>query len=194
MDDERLTFRLDADTSQLQQSLRDADALGQRFSRTMTTAFTDVAVRGRKLDDVIKGIGLRLSEMALKAAFKPIEQSFSSGFGQLFSGGAGFANGGVPGRSVATPFAAGGVVAAPTAFSFGGGQLGVMGEAGAEAILPLARGADGKLGVRTASGGKSSAVNVTFNVNAGDAESFQRSEAQIGAMLSRVIARGERNL
>ncbi|MEO0618824.1 MAG: phage tail tape measure protein [Pseudomonadota bacterium] len=194
MDEEALTFRLDADTSQLQRSLRDADALGQRFGRTMTAAFADVAVRGRKLDDVIKGIGLRLSEMALKAAFKPIEQSFASGFGQLFSGVTGFSNGGVPGRSIATPFAAGGVVAAPTAFSFGSDQLGVMGEAGAEAILPLARGADGKLGVRTGGGVNGRAVNVTFNVNSGDAESFQRSEAQIGAMLSRVIARGERNL
>ncbi|MEL6287250.1 MAG: phage tail tape measure protein, partial [Pseudomonadota bacterium] len=93
-------------------------------------------------------------------------------------------------RQMPVPFASGGVVTAPTAFSFGSGQLGVMGEAGAEAILPLARGADGRLGVR--GGGRS--VAVTFNVSTPDAESFKSSEAQVGALLSRVIARGERNL
>lgn len=56
-------------------------------------------------------------------------------------------------------FAAGGaftnqVVASPTLFAFGnGGQLGVMGEAGPEAIMPLQRGPDGKLGVRNNGGG-----------------------------------------
>lgn len=55
-------------------------------------------------------------------------------------------------------FAAGGaftnqVVASPTLFAFGkGGQLGVMGEAGPEAIMPLERGPGGRLGVRNNSG------------------------------------------
>lgn len=46
------------------------------------------------------------------------------------------------------PFAKGGIVDSPTGFSFGGGRRGVMGEAGPEAILPLARGANGNLGVQ----------------------------------------------
>lgn len=56
-------------------------------------------------------------------------------------------------------FAAGGaftnqVVASPTLFAFGkGGQLGVMGEAGPEAIMPLERGPDGRLGVTAQGGG-----------------------------------------
>jgi len=45
-------------------------------------------------------------------------------------------------------FSQGGIVSSPTPFTFGGGQLGVMGEADPEAIMPLARGANGKLGVR----------------------------------------------
>jgi phage-related minor tail protein len=45
------------------------------------------------------------------------------------------------------PFAAGGVVGGPTAFAMAGGRMGLMGEAGAEAIMPLRRGANGKLGV-----------------------------------------------
>ncbi|MEL6422926.1 MAG: phage tail tape measure protein [Pseudomonadota bacterium] len=188
--DETISFALDLDTRAFRSAITDADALGQRFSQTLTSAFDQVAVRGRKLDDVIRGVGLRLSQMAFDSALKPITSAFGNGIGQALSGLTGFASGGVPGRQMPVPFASGGVVTAPTAFSFGSGQLGVMGEAGAEAILPLARGADGRLGVR--GGGRS--VAVTFNVSTPDAESFKSSEAQVGALLSRVIARGERNL
>jgi phage-related minor tail protein len=84
------------------------------------------------------------------------------------------------------PFAKGGVLAAPAYFGLGQG-LGLAGEAGAEAILPLARGSDGRLGV--AGGG---AVNVTFNVTASDARSFAASEAELSAMLLRAVKRGTR--
>lgn len=45
-------------------------------------------------------------------------------------------------------FATGGVVSTPTMFRFAGDRLGVMGEAGPEAIMPLSRTDDGELGVR----------------------------------------------
>ncbi|PTZ99536.1 phage tail tape measure protein [Pseudomonas aeruginosa] len=44
------------------------------------------------------------------------------------------------------------VVNTPTAFGMSGGRMGVMGEAGPEAILPLARNSDGSLGVKMAGG------------------------------------------
>lgn len=53
-------------------------------------------------------------------------------------------------------FAQGGVVDRPTLFRFangGGFSSGLMGEAGPEAILPLRRGADGRLGVAAGGGG-----------------------------------------
>ena len=57
------------------------------------------------------------------------------------------------------PFARGGIVDSPTAFSFGGGRnKGIMGEAGTEAILPLGRGANGDLGVQA------SVTPVTVNI------------------------------
>ncbi len=89
------------------------------------------------------------------------------------------------------PFASGGVVSAPTYFPMRR-SVGLMGEAGAEAILPLQRGADGRLGV--AAGGGGGAVNVVFNVTAADAASFRKSEAQITGMLARAVARGSRTL
>lgn len=57
-------------------------------------------------------------------------------------------------------FDGGGVVDSPTAFSHGGGA-GVMGEAGPEGVLPLAKGPDGKLGVQTYGGDKSNGGGVS---------------------------------
>jgi phage-related minor tail protein len=88
------------------------------------------------------------------------------------------------------PFARGGVVSQPTSFPMRNGR-GLMGEAGPEAIMPLARGADGRLGVQTAGGGR--AVNVTVNVTTPDVAGFARSQSQIAAQMGRALARGERN-
>jgi phage-related minor tail protein len=82
---------------------------------------------------------------------------------------------------------AGGRVSAPTYFPTSTG-LGLAGEAGPEAIVPLSRGADGRLGLA----GGASGVNVTFNVTANDARSFAASEAEISAMLLRAVKRGTR--
>lgn len=67
-----------------------------------------------------------------------------------------------------------------------------MGEAGPEAIMPLARGSDGRLGVRGAGGG--GMVNVTMNITSPDVAGFQRSRGQVAAEMSRAIQRGRRNL
>lgn len=70
-------------------------------------------------------------------------------------------------------------------------RLGVAGEAGPEAILPLARGRDGRLGV--AMSGASAAANVTVHIAAPDADSFRRSEAYITGQIARAVARGQRS-
>ena len=67
-----------------------------------------------------------------------------------------------------------------------------MGEAGAEAILPLARGSDGRLGVQTGRAQQMPPVQVT--VFARDVESFRRSETQVSAMVARAVGRGRRGL
>lgn len=83
---------------------------------------------------------------------------FSQIFGALFGGGginAGsttfVAKGGAfdDGQKIKA-FARGGVFDSPTMFGMRDGNLGVMGEAGPEVVLPLHRGPDGKLGVRMA--------------------------------------------
>jgi phage-related minor tail protein len=67
-----------------------------------------------------------------------------------------------------------------------------MGEGGPEAILPLSRGSDGRLGVQAPSGG-GNVTHVTFNISTPDADSFRRSQGQIAAQLSRAVAAGSRN-
>ena len=68
-------------------------------------------------------------------------------------------------------YANGGVVGGPTTFPMAGGKTGLMGEAGPEAIMPLKRGANGKLGVQMEGGGGDTiVVNQSFNFQAnGDA-------------------------
>lgn len=78
------------------------------------------------------------------------------------------AHGNVYGQSGITPFASGGIVNKPTLFPFANG-IGLMGEAGAEAIMPLKRTSSGDLGVQAEGGGT---TNITMNINAVDSQSF----------------------
>lgn len=171
-----------ADIAPLRSALSEAGRLSGRFANDLTRAFEDAALKGRSLSDVLRQLAFSLSSHALEAALAPLTQALGGGLAQLVGGGL---------QSV-LPFASGGVIASPVTFPLGGRRLGIAGEAGPEAILPLARGRDGRLGVRTEGGGQS--LNVTFNVTAQDAQSFRRSEGQIAAMLNRVVGRGARNL
>jgi phage-related minor tail protein len=128
------------------------------------------------------------------APMSPDLSSLGSGIANLFGslfGGAKLARGGLVSRGMVMPFAEGGVVAAPTYFPLGRG-LGLMGERGAEAVMPLARGPDGRLGVRGGSGARP--VSVTVNISTPDAQSFRRSEAQVSAALARAVSRGQRGM
>ena len=79
------------------------------------------------------------------------------------------------------------IVSSPRLFAFAAGA-GVMGEAGPEAILPLARGSDGKLGVR---GG--SATSVTVNIHGvTNAVELRRAGGQVGREVLAAISRAQR--
>jgi phage-related minor tail protein len=83
--------------------------------------------------------------------------------------------------------AKGGIVNSPTLFPFAKGT-GLMGEAGSEAIMPLQRGADGKLGV-LASGGGGGDVNVVVNVDAkgSSVEGDEQGANQLGRVISAAV-------
>jgi len=80
-----------------------------------------------------------------------------------------FGRGGVFDSGQLTAFASGGIVNKPTLFPFANG-VGLMGEAGAEAIMPLKRTSSGDLGVQADGGG--GMTNITMNINAVDSQSF----------------------
>lgn len=163
----------------------DLELRSQRFGAALSGALRSATVGGRGLEDVLRGLGNRLADIALSAGLKPLEGLIGNALGGIMGGLSG----------TVTPFAQGGVVRAPTFFPMGGGSsggLGLMGEAGAEAILPLKRGADGALGVSADAGG--AAPQIVFNVTATDATSFRKSEGQISAMLARSVMRGRRGL
>lgn len=191
MADEVYEVAVEADLSGFNRALDDLAGKANAFGATFTSALRGAVSGGRSLDGVLRQLGQRISSLALNAALKPLETAVGGLFSGLLSGVGGLFGGG--GTAAVTPFAKGGVVASPTYFP-NGRQLGLMGEAGAEAILPLKRGADGTLGVAAGDGGGRGGQTIVFNVTASDAASFRRSEAQIQAMLARAAQRGRRGL
>jgi lambda family phage tail tape measure protein len=112
--------------------------------------------------------------------------SLPGGFANPLVGAYTNANGNAFAANGIVPYAKGGIVNSPTLFKFAKGgamQTGIMGEAGAEAVMPLKRGPDGKLGVAATGGG---GVNVVVNVDA-KGSAVQGDQGQ-GNELGRVIA------
>jgi phage-related minor tail protein len=186
-----ITVPVNADTTEFMRSLAEASSLGRQFSRTMVGAFESIALKGKTLGDVLKQVALRLSELVLKAALRPLEQGLGNMLNGLFSGSFGFAKDAAFQQGLPVPFAQGGVISSPISFPLANGRLGIAGERGAEAILPLSRGPDGRLGIAARGAG---GPMVTINVTTPDAESFRRSETQVAAMLARAVSLGQRNL
>ena len=166
------------------------------FASAMTKAFQQATTGGKQLDDVLKSLALRLSSMATSQALKPALKDVFSGIGGIFGGSSSGGSGnGLPSTmtlmSAVQPFAAGGVIGAPTYFPMTGGGFGLAGEAGPEAIVPLARGSDGRLGISMAGSG---APNITVQIATPDASSFRRSEAYVTGQIARAVARGQRGM
>lgn len=162
-----------------------ARSLENTFKNTFETIFTDgvrkgADIFGRGFGDIIKKIS---ADMIYLIAVKPFEElaiQMASKLGQWIIS---MLPGGSPGASMMGPspnafgnaygstgrihaFAKGGaftnqIISSPTLFAFAnGGALGLMGEAGPEAVMPLRRGSDGRLGVSADGGG---AVEVVIN-------------------------------
>jgi lambda family phage tail tape measure protein len=130
------------------------------LENTLTNAIIKGKLDFKSLTDFI------ISEVVRLQIVKPLLTNIFSGAGGGGGDGIGsiFANifgGGGGGSSYVTPFAKGGVVTRPTMFPF---AKGVMGEAEPEAIMPLGRDNQGRLGVRGGGGGN---VQVNIINNAG---------------------------
>ncbi len=172
----------------------DVATLDRGMSRGLRRAIKGAVVDGESLSSSLRTLANSMINTAFNAAVKPVSDHvgglLASGVGSLVGGLMPFEKGGSFSQGRVQPFASGGIVSGPVTFPMRGGT-GLMGEAGPEAIMPLARGADGKLGVRGGGGGGN--VSVVMNISTPDAEGFRRSQGQIAAQMSRALGRGQRN-
>jgi lambda family phage tail tape measure protein len=148
-------------------NLKDALAVrGVEAVKQFGDAFADFVATGKSsFRELTVSILQDLSRIFARAAlFKSL--SLIPGVGNFLSLTA--ANGAVvssSARNGIVPYAKGGIVNKPTLFQYangGSGRFGLMGEAGPEAIMPLRRGRNGKLGVESSG----SIGNVVVNVDA----------------------------
>jgi len=187
------TTEMDRVRASFERTGYDVATLDRGISRGLRTAIRGAVIDGDSLSNTLTSLANTMINTAFNAAVKPVTDHVgglvSQGIGSLVGGLFPFEKGASFSQGRVQPFASGGVVNGPVTFPMRGGT-GLMGEAGPEAIMPLARGADGKLGVR---GGGSGSVNVVMNISTPDADSFRRSQGQIATQLSRAIGRGNRN-
>ncbi len=173
---------------------KDVATLERGMSTGLRKAFDGVVLDGMNLSEALDVLKNSMIRTAYSAAIKPVTDHFggmlANTVGDLVQGLLPFADGGSFAQGRVMPFANGGVVTGPTMFPMRG-ATGLMGEAGPEAIMPLARGPDGKLGVRNSGGG--GGVNVVMNITTPDVQGFRRSQGQIAAQMSRSLGRGNRN-
>ena len=134
------------------------DGLGDKFHEFVTTGKAD-------FKEFARSVLSDLSKIFIKAAMFNILKGLP---GMSFLGSAkgnAFSSNGV------VPFAKGGIVSKPTMFQYAdgaSGSFGLMGEAGAEAIMPLKRGPSGRLGVEVNNQGSArDAMNRYSRRNAG---------------------------
>lgn len=172
---------------------RDVANVERGMSRGLRRAFDGLIFDGVKLSDALGSIRDSMVSTAYNAAIRPITNGISGALansvGGLVQNILPFADGAPFSQGRVMPFANGGIVSSTTPFGMRGG-MGIMGEAGPEAIMPLARGADGKLGVRGAGGG---GQTIVMNITTPDIQGFQRSQGQIAAQMTRALGRGQRN-
>lgn len=163
------------------------------MGQAASAALEQIILRGGTARQVMASLAATMASIAFRSAAGTLfSRGFEALGGAIFGGGAaggltayggvsptgaiapgapyvpgistGLAFGGVIESGDIVPFNGGGVVDRPTYFPLAGGKTGLMGEAGAEAVLPLRRGADGRLGVVAAGGGSGGGVNQTINV------------------------------
>jgi phage-related minor tail protein len=127
--DDAIIIPVRCDTRSATESLARLSREAASFSTAITGAFKAAATSGRAFEDVLKDLALRIAGIAFDAALRPIGNAIG---GALAGMTAAFVGGGGATRM----FARGGVTGGPTLFPLARG-IGLAGEAGREAILPL---------------------------------------------------------
>lgn len=171
----------------------DWKTVSDSIKSNLTSALLTPLQQGESAFDRLGKIGLNVVQMVGQAILNNLMKQITlektlqtiktvgKGIGGFFGGLFGFANGGVFNNGKVTPFASGGIVNKPTLFPMANGA-GLMGEAGAEAIMPLTR-RNGKLGVE----GSATVLNVNvINQSQSQIETRQRDDGSFDIIVKRV--------
>ena len=184
----------------IEDKMLDLETVANDAARTMGGAFGDfISGTDRDFGDMVANFLRGVAQMIAQAAAL---QAIRAAAGAMGYGGA-FADGGAFGPSgQITAFARGGVVDRPQMFKFAAGgsfKTGLMGEAGPEAIMPLKRGPDGRLGVSAHGGGGDTNIEIniapTGNSQTGtgpNQQEAQRLGKQIEGAVMAVLVREQR--
>ncbi len=141
--------------TQLSENWKTAESSAQTFASTFLSSIRAGKTWVESLTDAIISLADELSSMLLRQGvqglFNALSGGLTGGLGSIATGAVIPVGGFVPGLTGPRLFANGGaftnsIVAEPTPFRFSKG-IGLMGEAGPEAILPLSRDRSGRLGV-----------------------------------------------
>lgn len=163
--------------------------------KTVQESMADVVVKGIKgmedalvnfvetgklnFSDLARSIIADMARIAIQQSITEPLTNFFSGLFKKNANGNAFVDGQVQ------KYAYGGIVNKPTLFPMANG-MGLMGEAGAEAILPLRRGSNGKLGVES-SGGGSTIINVSVDASGSTVEGNTGQANEFGNVLAAAI-------
>ncbi len=174
----RLLSGKPAKVKELNVELTESQKLFESIKNTVATGLAN-AIEG--LIDGTKSLGESLSSILKQMASMFLQAGTKSLIGSIFPS----ANGNVFAQNKVVPFASGGIVNKPTIFPMANG-MGLMGEAGPEAIMPLRRGANGKLGVESSGGGVG---NVVVNVDAtgSNVQGDQPNADRLGKVIGQAV-------
>ena len=151
-----------------------SQALSEHIASTMEDGFMKMIDGTTSVKDAFKSMASEIIKELYRVLV--VQQMVNAAKGFF-----GFADGGAfSGGSQIQAYANGGVVGSPTTFPMAGGKIGLMGEAGPEAIMPLKRGSNGKLGVQMEGGGGGDVINInqSFNFQANGDDSVKKLIAQ----------------
>src|SRR6056297_1520266 len=104
------TYRMELDNSHFKQAMKDLSASTEKFGSLFSSTMKNAIKSGKGFEDVLKSMAMRMSEMALSQAFKPLDNLITSGLQSLVAGfspggGAGFGSGSNSGMPInITPF------------------------------------------------------------------------------------------
>ena len=181
---------LEEQTLVLERQKKVQEDLAQTVGSSMETAMMGIVDGTKTVKDAFRDMARDIIAHLYKVL---VVQRMVRAFGGYLSGSSnpvvadigsslktyGQANGGVwSNGSPVTAYANGGIVGSPTYFPMSGGRTGLMGEAGPEAIMPLKRGKNGKLGVQAEGGTGNVTINQTFAFQANGDESVKKIIAQ----------------